>query len=219
MTVKDNWYGTTAPPTTNATNDAPATPAAPSGTVSGETGISYTYVVKTTDPDGDTITYTIDWGDGTSHTTGSKTSGTIASASHAWTQAGTYAVKVRATDSEWNVSAWSTSLSVVIASAATEDTVALSVPTLLSPANGSCTTDSTPFLDWSTVAAATTVHYRLQVDNNADFSSPAISKTSVTWSYVTLSTLPDGKYYWRVSAVDAEGNMSAWTASWSFTVS
>jgi len=227
MSSYDNWYGTKAPPdySPSAANQPPLTPAAPSGTASGVTGTSYTYKVKTTDPDGDTITYTLDWGDGTSYTTSSKTSGTTAYPTHSWAKSGTYAVKVRATDSKGNVSAWSPSLSVVIASAAPVDTAALAVPTLLSPANGASTSDSTPFLDWSTVTAATLVYYQLQVDNNADFSSPVISKTSVKWSYLTVSTttalpdgLPDGKYYWRVRAVDEEGNMSVWTASWSFTV-
>jgi hypothetical protein len=101
----------------------------------------------------------------------------------------------------------------------TTNTEALPVPTLASPANGASTSDSTPFLDWSTVTAATTVQYGLQVDNNADFSSPVISKPLVKYSYVTLPTLSDGKYYWRVRAVDAAGNTSAWTSSWSFTIS
>ena len=93
------------------------------------------------------------------------------------------------------------------------------VPALVSPANGAITGDHTPYLDWSKVTASTTVHYRLQVDNNADFSSPAVSKTSVSYSYYTVTTsLSHGTYYWRVRSVDAKGNMSAWTAPWSFTV-
>ena len=219
MTVYDNWYGTTPPLSMNATNDAPVTPAAPEGTVSGQAGTSYTYSVKTTDPDGDSIAYTIDWGDGTSSTTGQMESGVTGSASHTWTQSGTYAVRVKATDSKGNVSAWSPSLSVVIAGAVTVDTVASPVPTLLSPANGAHTNDSTPFLDWRTVTDTTAVHYQLQVDNNADFSSPAISETWITPSqYTVTSALSNGVYYWRVRAVDVAGNVSAWTASRSFAV-
>jgi hypothetical protein len=85
--------------------------------VSGQTSTSYTYSVKTTDPEGDSIAYTIDWGDGTTSTTAQSAFGVTASASHAWTQAGTYAVKVRGTDSKGSVSAWSPSLSVGIATA------------------------------------------------------------------------------------------------------
>jgi len=118
MKVYDNWYGSTAPPSSGSeptsSNQPPVTPSAPSGTQNGKTGVLYTYWAMTTDPDGDSITYSIDWGDGTSSTTGSKNSGMTASASHAWTQAGTYAVKVRATDAKGNVSPWSPSLSVVL---------------------------------------------------------------------------------------------------------
>ena len=116
----DNWWGTTAPPSTSyraGTNQTPLTPATPGGTVSGQTGTSYTYSVKTTDPDGDSIAYTVDWGDGTSSTTGQLNSGVSGSASHTWTQSGTYAIWVKATDSKGNLSAWSPSLSVVIAAA------------------------------------------------------------------------------------------------------
>jgi hypothetical protein len=96
-------------------NQPPATPAAPSGPVSGQPGIYYTYWVTTTDPDGDMIRYEFDWGDGTTSRSGFQMSGAKDDTSHAWKQAGTYAVKVRGTDSEGNVSAWSPSLTVVIA--------------------------------------------------------------------------------------------------------
>jgi hypothetical protein len=128
---------------------------------------------------------------------------------------GVYYWRVSAVDAEANTSAWTASWSFAVDTA---DTVVLSVPTLLSPANGASTGDRTPFLDWTTVTAATTVQYRLQVDDDAGFSSPLVSKAAVKWSYVTLNTLAMGKYYWRVSAVDAQGNMSAWTSGWSFTV-
>jgi hypothetical protein len=92
------------------------------------------------------------------------------------------------------------------------------VPTLVYPVNGRVTNDDTPWLDWTDVTDDTQVHYQLQVDNDADFSSPAVNKTWVNLSSNTQSTLPDGVYYWRVRAVDAGGNPSAWTSGWSFTV-
>ena len=93
------------------------------------------------------------------------------------------------------------------------------VPVLISPADGASTSDSTPYLDWSKVTGSSTVHYRLQVDNNADFSSPVVNKTSVSYSYYTVTTtLAKGTYYWRVRAVDASGRMSDWTDSWSFII-
>ena len=223
MEAHDNWFGTTAPPSsdysTSAVNQPPLTPAAPVGTTSGQVGTSCNYSVKTTDPDWDSITYGIDWNDGTSSTTGHLESGVTASVSHTWTRSGTYAVRVKATDSKGNASAWSPSLRVVIASAVTVDTVAPPVPGLLSPANGAHTGTRYPTLDWSDVTGATAVHYQLQVDNDADFSSPVISKTWITPSQYTVTrALYSRVYYWRVRAVDAAGNMSAWTASRSFAV-
>ena len=93
------------------------------------------------------------------------------------------------------------------------------MPALVAPANGAVITDHTPYLDWSKVTASSTVHYQLQVDNNADFSSPAVSKTWVSYSYYTVTTsLSHGTYYWRVRSVDASGNKSAWTTARSFRV-
>ena len=83
---------------------------------------------------------------------------------------------------------------------------------------GRVTADNTPWLDWTDVTDATAVYYQLQVDDNADFSSPVVNKTKVTLSSTTLPVLADGVYYWRVRAVDAAGNASAWTSGWSFIV-
>ena len=122
----------------------------------------------------------------------------------------TYYWRVRSVDADGNLSAWTAPWSF---------RVAVAVPALVSPAAGAVVTDHTPYLDWSKVSASSTVHYRLQVDNDADFSSPVASKTWISYSYYTVAaSLSHGKYYWRVRAVDASGNMSAWTAPRSFTV-
>ena len=126
---------------------------------------------------------------------------------------GVYYWRVRAVDAAGNASAWASAWTFRV------DTTAPAVPVLVTPANGQVTTDSTPWLDWSTVTDATAVHYQVQVDNSADFSSPAESKTWVNSSWWTVSSvLSPGTYYWRVRAVDAAGNTSAWTSAWTFTV-
>ena len=58
--------------------------------------------------------YTFDWGDGTTFVTGLVNSGSSASMSHSWSNAGTYQVKAMATDSKGATSGWSSGLAVSI---------------------------------------------------------------------------------------------------------
>ncbi len=95
-------------------NNPPATPATPSGPDSGYGGTSYSYSTSSTDPDGDNVKYTFDWGDETSSVTGLVNSGTSASATHSWSAAGDYEIKAMATDSRGLSSDWSPSVAVSI---------------------------------------------------------------------------------------------------------
>jgi hypothetical protein len=88
---------------TPPSNSQPNTPPTPSGPTSGYTGVSYTYSTSTTDPEGDSVRYQFDWGDGSTTTTDWHPSGTQVSASHSWSSPGTYYVRVRAQDS---LNAW-----------------------------------------------------------------------------------------------------------------
>lgn len=45
-------------------NSPPTAPSIPSGLTSVTAGTSYGYYVKATDPDGNSLKYTLDWGDG-----------------------------------------------------------------------------------------------------------------------------------------------------------
>ena len=70
----------------------------------------------------------------------------------------------------------------------------------ISPANWSCTDDTTPAFDWADVSDASGVSYRLQIDDDADFSSLWLSWQWLRDSEYTLSqseALIDGEYYWR----------------------
>jgi PKD repeat protein len=97
-------------------NYPPNTPKQPSGTSSDcRVGASYIYSTLTTDPNGDQIMYTFNWGDKSSYTTtGYIASGVTASAAHTWTKPETYQVEVMATDSKGAKSGWSTSLAVKV---------------------------------------------------------------------------------------------------------
>ncbi|MDD5688207.1 MAG: carbohydrate-binding protein [Elusimicrobia bacterium] len=101
-------------------NNSPNTPNTPTGTTTGNIGVSYTYSTSGTDPDGDQVKYTFDWGDGTTNETNLVNSGTGAGLSHSWTAAGTYQIKTKATDSKGAGSGWSTALSITITPTSTQ---------------------------------------------------------------------------------------------------
>jgi hypothetical protein len=135
-------------------------------------------------------------------------------ASYGLPDGGWYYWRVRAWDGVGNPSAWSSRGAFKL------DTTAPDRPELVSPGDGTIT-GKTPKLDWSDVTDISTVHYQMQVDNDADFSSPVINKTWVSSSEYTVAAwqaLSAGTYYWRVIAIDGAGNDSGWTSGWSFTV-
>lgn len=85
------------------------------------------------------------------------------------------------------------------------------------PAEGSLT--SYPAFTWSSVAGAEC--YQIQIDNNADFSSPIQEATVVGATQYNADPLADGQYYWRVRV---GGNClgvisNAWGRSCAFAVS
>jgi hypothetical protein len=98
----------------------------------------------------------------------------------------------------------------------TVDTTGPSAPSLISPSNGSSTTDTTPAFDWNNSTGAT--EYQLQVDNNSSFSSPAIDVTPTSSAYTPSSALSPTLYYWRVRAKDAVSNWGSWSSARSFTI-
>jgi len=97
------------------------------------------------------------------------------------------------------------------------DTVPPAAPSLISPVDGTITDDSTPTFDWSDVTGAE--NYDLLVDNNPDFSSPEIQVTVSVSTHTPTAGLPDGKYWWKVRARDAAGNVSNWSSIWTLTIS
>ncbi len=70
--------------------------------------MEYTYTTTTSDSDSDSLYYMWSWGDGnTSGWYGPFESNVIASASHVWTEKGTYQIKVKAKDEHGFESDWS----------------------------------------------------------------------------------------------------------------
>jgi hypothetical protein len=124
----------------------------------------------------------------------------------------TYYWRVRAVDGTGDASDWSTPWSFTV------DTTAPGVPTLVSPAAGAKTNNTTPTLDWSDLTDPSGVTYSLQVATNSSFTTPVVNVSGITVSQYTTPALSAGIYYWHVKTVDGAGNASAWTTGRSFTI-
>jgi hypothetical protein len=90
-----------------------------------------------------------------------------------------------------------------------------SAPNLLSPDDGSSTSDDTPTFTWSSVSGATS--YSIQVSTSSTFSTLEINETTSDTSYTPGSPLPAGTHYWRVRASNTCGD-GPWSSTWSVIV-
>ncbi|UCG44161.1 MAG: PQQ-binding-like beta-propeller repeat protein [candidate division WOR-3 bacterium] len=93
----------------------PDAPSRPEGVEQGYPNHPYVYTVTTTDPDGDSVSFQFDWGDGpTAGWTRYVASGGVGTDTHSWAASGSYTVRCRARQSEEILSDWSEGLAVVI---------------------------------------------------------------------------------------------------------
>ena len=97
-------------------NTPPTTPSVPVGINSTAVGTTCGYSMSSNDQEGDQLSYTFDWGDGSSIATSLINSGMVVSEFHTWTKAGTFQVKAMATDSKGATSGWSNGLTVTVGS-------------------------------------------------------------------------------------------------------
>jgi hypothetical protein len=69
------------------------------GPAQGKVGISYNYTISTMDPDGDNVSYWVEWGDGTHDGwIGPISSGEHIMVNHTWAERGSYLIKAKAKD-------------------------------------------------------------------------------------------------------------------------
>jgi hypothetical protein len=88
---------------------------------------------------------------------------------------------------------------------------ALPAPSLSWPSDRRSTCGRHSTFEWSPASSS----YRIQVDDDADFSSNHIDTTTSTEWYMPDSVLPAGVYYWRVMALSECGD-SGWSPEWQF---
>jgi hypothetical protein len=107
------------------------------------------------------------------------------------------------------------------------DVTAPTVPTNGQPRDGAYKSTNDFYFTWdgSTDDSAGTVTYEFQSDNNAGFTNPWDSITNGNSEQNNLITptihstgAPDGHYFWRVRAIDAAGNKSAWSTVWDMNI-
>jgi len=73
-------------------------------------------------------------------------------------------------------------------------------PRIISPAQGTSTAGIPTFI-WQPLDGA--AYYKIQIDDNEFFSSPASYSTNHT-TFTPVSNLTSGVYYWRVQMVDVD---------------
>ena len=95
-------------------NQAPATPSAPTGPDLAVTAMEYLMSAVTTDPELDQIYYMFDLGDDTTDWLGPYDSGEEADVAHVWDSSGIYDVRVKAKDSQENETDWSAALGILV---------------------------------------------------------------------------------------------------------
>ena len=132
-----NEFGQTStadPELLSVINRAPNRPNTPVGPSTGYTGVYYTFSFVTTDPDGHNVRYQIDWGDGSTTTTGYYASGSTITRSHSWrvsVYGGMYYyVKVRAQDIYGAWSSWSSTKRILIKPSSGGGPIIMSEPPL-----------------------------------------------------------------------------------------
>jgi len=128
--------------------------------------------------------------------------------------AGTYGLRVavRAVDNATYEYSPIQTASVVV------DNTAPGTPTLLLPANASCSKTATPTFTWSAITkTGQTILYNFQANTSNSFTSPAISVPNLPTPAYT-PTLTDATWYWRVQSVDNATNTSAWSSARSICI-
>lgn len=94
-------------------------------------------------------------------------------------------------------------------------------PTINNYNNGAYINDNTPTLSFDlTDPVGLSVKYHIQIDDTADFSSPVVDEIEGSYSAsprsnvtYTPSVLSDGAYYWRVLALNTNGQSSSYTTA------
>ncbi len=174
----------------------PNTPSAPSGPTSGYSGKSYSFAASATDPDGDSVTYKFNWGDGSTSNWGSGTQ------SHSWNKAGNFCVKVQAEDSHGSTSNWSGCRYISVTKRNQNNPP--NTPSAPSGPTSGYSGKSYSFAASATDPDGDSVTYRFDWGDGL-VSNWGPSTQSHSWNYIT------GNFCVKVQAEDSHGSTSNWS--------
>lgn len=118
--------------------------------------------------------------------------------------------QVRAADALDNWSAWSNEFSTTVLPPIP------TIPKLSAPKTNAITNNSTPELSWNPVNFATA--YTLQISTLSSFTSLIVEYSGLTTISKVVDSLSDGKYFWRVKAINSLAQSSKWSSPYSLTI-
>ncbi len=192
-------------------NRPPSAPAMPTGPAAGYAWVSYSYTTSATDPDGDPLDYSFDWGDGTASEVKHISPEGTASASHAWSAAGTYYVRVKAADGDGGVSAWSSQRTVKISA----NRLPAAPATPFGPTAG-FTRASYSYTTSAADPDKDKVKYTFDWGDGTS-SETALVKSGVKASAAHVWSNP-GEYQIKAKATDSKGGTSPWSSVLEVTI-
>ena len=194
------------------TNSIPLTPAAPTGPDQGVEGETLPFTSVTTDPDGDSVSFRFDWGDGdTSDWSPFVASGDTAALSHTWRDHDTYQLRAQARDKPGATSDWSATHVVTISSRPPGTPSTPSGPSS-APKDSVC---------WFTATAtdpeedSVSIRFSWGDGDTSAWGPPVPSGATATMSHAWRDY---GTYQVRAQASDQYGATSSWSDSLSFNV-
>ena len=95
----------------------------------------------------------------------------------------------------------------------------LAAPIPWYPADKITTNDNTPTFAWFTSSwSGYTGTYEIQISNKSNFKNLVQEADGIAPTSYTATALPDGKYFWRVRAVNSLGYAGPWSTSRRLTV-
>lgn len=92
-------------------------------------------------------------------------------------------------------------------------------PFLTSPANGSYTSDKTPWFQWQAVGYYdTAVGFTLQIASDSNFAVVETTITGIAATSYQADSMANGGYFWRVKGFNSSGDSSLYSRRFSFGI-